>query len=90
MVVVPPLYTKRYLGKGFLKAFLDIREEAELSRMISEKLDVPYCQMVSFVRRRIRFDILCVSAISLGEKDGMREFEEVTKENVELVNLTQK
>ena len=63
----------------------------KLAKMISEKRDVPYSQMVSFIRRRIRFDILRVCTIALrGERGkGKREIEEMSSQEVELVNLTQ-
>ena len=52
--------------------------------MISEKRDVPYSQMVSFIRRRIRFDILRVCTIALrGERGkGKREIEEMSSQDV--------
>ena len=62
-----------------------------LAMKISEKRAVPYSQMASFIRRKIRFDILRVCTIALrGERGkGMRDFEEMSNKDVELVNLSQ-
>ena len=52
----------------------------KLAKMISEKRDVPYSQMVSFIRRRIRFNIFRVCSITLKEErgKGKREIEEIS------------
>ena len=62
-----------------------------LAMKISEKRAVSYSQMVSFIRRKIRFDILRVCTIALrGERGkGMRDFKEMSNKDVELVNLSQ-
>ena len=63
----------------------------KLAKMLSEKRDVPYSQMVSFIRRKIRFDILRVCTIALrGERgNGNRVEAEHSSQDVELVNLRQ-
>ena len=60
-----------------------------LARMISEKRDTPYSQVVSFIRRRIRFDILRSCTVALrGERGNGKQFEsEISDLDVHLVKL---
>ena len=60
-----------------------------LARMISEKRDTPYSQVISFIRRRIRFDILRSCTVALrGERGNGKQFEsEISDLDVHLVKL---